>query len=98
MFRTSFFKTIVAAVFLAALIAAGALWAFDFKNPNAGRKKFKSGGRPVAVAGVRGVDEPGDPGDVDARDEAAVSWLEAQAVSDADLKDFLSRGGLGPLP
>ena len=84
---------------LAALFFFGSLWAFDFKrimNPNKNRKF--STHTPTAVAGVRGLDEPGSEGDLDARNDEAVAWLESQTVSDQQVMVFLSEGRLEPLP
>jgi hypothetical protein len=47
---------------------------------------------------VRGLDEPGSEGDLDARDFEAVAWMEARKTSEAELKAFLKAGGLEPLP
>jgi hypothetical protein len=48
------------------------------------------------VAGVRGLDEPGSPGDVDARDPESVAWLEQRPVSKENLDTFVVTGGLAP--
>ncbi|MGQ0645217.1 MAG: hypothetical protein ACT4O3_06965 [Elusimicrobiota bacterium] len=68
----------------------------DIKKLIPSKKKPAQG--PVGAAGVRGLDEPGSEGDLDARDFEAVAWMEARKTSEAELKAFLKAGGLEPLP
>jgi len=67
---------------------------FDFKKLRPSADKKLSASQPTGVAGVRGLDEPGEEGDLSARDPEALAWLEAQPVSPDDLKTFQSSGGL----
>jgi hypothetical protein len=84
------------AVLAAFLLAAASVDAVDIKKWIPSKKKPAQG--PVGAAGVRGLDEPGSEGDLDARDLEAVDWMEARKTSEADLKAFLKAGGLEPLP
>lgn len=90
---TRWFRFFFSVSFLLALLGTS-LGAFDILNPNKNRKFSKE--QPTTIAGVRGMDEPGDSGDTDARDEGAVEWLESQGVSESALKAFLAEGGLLP--
>jgi len=85
-------RVLIAALFLA--MAVG-VWALNLKKFKAPSRKFQQK-TPVAVAGVRGLDEPGATGDLSARDAAAVAWLEAVKTTPAEFKKFIDEGRLKP--
>lgn len=84
------------AVLLLLFAAAGARAAFDWKKKLKAPQRTYSNKQPVGVAAVRGLDEPGSPGDVDARDHDAVAWMEARGIDADDVDTFAVTGGLEP--
>jgi hypothetical protein len=82
----------------AALVAAAARAAFDWKSLKKPASKAPTSKAPVGVAAVRGLDEPGNPGDLNARAPEAVAWLEerSQKISGDDVRTFIVTGGLEP--
>ncbi len=83
-------------LFLAPVLAAGTLWALDLPKFRPADKKKFTNKQPVSVAGVRGMDEPGEAGDTAARDEESMAWLESRKTTAGDLSSFLMEGGLLP--
>lgn len=84
------------ALFVLLFAAAGARAAFDWKKKLKAPPRTHSSKQPVGAAAVRGLDEPGSPGDVDARDHEAVAWMEARGIDTDDVSTFAVTGGLEP--
>jgi hypothetical protein len=79
-------------------LAAVSLSALDLKKVfDPANKKFKAK-QPTQAAGVRGLDEPGEEGDLNARDRDAVAWIASRRVPEDELRAFVSEGALAPLP
>ena len=69
-------------------------WGDLLKAATGGSSKSKKKG--TAVAGVRGLDEPGKETDSEARDYPAVDQMEAVKVSEQEVGEFLAEGEIKP--